>query len=182
MVVRSVLLFAVSAFINSSLAFAQDADVAEQLKRDVGEWTVVIKMFGDPDGAPVVSKGTETRFMLGDMWLISRFKGEFLGTSFEGLRQTGFDPEKRTYVASWVDSMSHYPTHSVGTWDKQAQTMTSMGTGKDPSGNVMKTKFVAKYHEDGSQTSTMYVIVNGQETKMMEFHYTKVEEKRDVGN
>ena len=81
------------------------------MKRDVGAWNVVIKMFGDPSGEPAVGKGTETNVMLGDLWLIGRFKGDIMGASFEGLRQTGFDPEKKKFVASWVDSKTPYPTH-----------------------------------------------------------------------
>src|SRR5262245_20612382 len=175
MIVRIIQSVALAAFLSASLASAQDIDAAKQMKRDVGAWNVVIKMFGGPSDAPSVSKGTETKFMLGDKWLISHFKGEIMGTSFEGLRQTGFDPEKKKFVASWVDSTSRYTTHAEGTWDEETQTMTSIGTGKGPSGNEMKTKIVVTYNEDGSHTSTM--MMHGQETKMMEFHYTRVADK-----
>src|SRR5262245_39078437 len=110
MIVRLTRAFAVAAFLSANLASAQDTDAAKQMKRDVGAWSVVINMFGDPSGAPAVSKGTESKFMLGDMWLISHFKGEVMGTTFEGLRRVGFDPEKKKFVASWVDSTSRYPT------------------------------------------------------------------------
>src|SRR5262245_59822539 len=124
MIVRLIQPLVVASFLSASVASAQDTDAAKQMKRDVGDWNIVIKMFGDPTGAPAVSKGTETKFMLGDMWLISHFKGEVMGTRFEGLRQNGFDPEKKKYVASWVDSTSRYPTHMEGTWDEENQTMT----------------------------------------------------------
>src|SRR5262245_32672369 len=170
---RIVQSFAVAALLSARPASAQDIDAAKQMKRDVGAWNVVIRMFGDPSRAPTVSKGTESKFMLGDTWLISHFKGEIMGTTFEGLRQTGFDPEKKKFVASWVDSTSRYPTHMEGTWDDNSQTMTLIGTGKGPSGNEMKTKMVVTYSNDGSHTSTMYGMTQGQEMKMMEFHYTR---------
>jgi hypothetical protein len=178
MIVRIIQSFAVAAFLSARLAFAQDIDAARQMKREVGDWNVVIKMFGDPSGAPAVSKGTETRFMLGDMWLISHFKGEIMGTRFEGLRQTAFDSEKNKFVASWVDSTSRFTTHAEGSWDEKTQSMTSIGTGKNPLGKEMKTKMVSAYDEDGSHTSTMYAMMHGQEMKMMEVHYTKVDGKR----
>src|SRR5262245_54003481 len=175
--VRIIQSFAVAALLSARLASAQDIDPAKQMKRDVGAWDVVIRMFGDPSRPPAVSKGTESKFMLGDTWLISHFKGEIMGTTFEGLRQTGFDPEKKEFVASWVDSTSRYPTHMEGTWDDEAQTMTLAGTGKGPSGNEMKTKMVVTYNKDGSHISTMYAIMHAQEMKMMEFHYTRVDGK-----
>jgi hypothetical protein len=182
MVVRIIPSFAVAAFLSASLTSAQDIDAAKQMKRDVGDWNVVIKMFRDPSGASVLSKGTETRFMLGDMWLISHFKGEIMGTRFEGLRQTGFDLEKKRFIASWVDSTSRFPTHTDGTWDEKTQTMSSIGTGRSPSGDEMKTKMVVSYNEDGSHTLTMYAIMRGEQMKMMEFHYTRVADKPGLRN
>src|SRR5262245_21037056 len=178
MIVRLIRPLAVAAFLSASLASAQDTDAAKQMKRDVGAWNVVIKMFGDPSGAPAVTKGTETRFMLGNTWLISHLKGEIMGATFEGLRQTGFDPEKKHFVASWVDSTSRYPTHMDGAWDQATQTMTLIGSGKGPSGNEMKTKMVVSYNQDGSHNSTLYAMMHGQEMKLMEFHYTSVDGKR----
>ena len=61
--------------------------------------------------------------------------------------------------------------------ERKDQTMTSIGTGKGPSGNEMKTKMVATYNKDGSRTFTMYANMNGKEMKMMEFHYTRVDDK-----
>ena len=177
MIVRILQSFAVAAILSVRLAYAQDVDAAKQMKRDVGAWNIVIKMFVDPSGKPAVGKGVETNFMLGDLWLIGRVKGDIMGGSFEGLRQTGFDPEKKKFVASWVDSKTPYSTHMEGDWDEKTQTMTLIGTDKGPSGNEVKTKMVVTYNKDGSRTFTMYAIMNGKEMKMMECHYTRVDDK-----
>jgi hypothetical protein len=177
MIVRIIQSLAVAALLTVNVAPAQTIDAAKQMKRDVGDWNLVIKMFGAPGAAPAISKGTETRFMLGDMWLIGHFKGQIMGASFAGLRQTGFDPQKNKFVASWVDSTSRYPTQMEGTWDAKTSTMTWIGTGKSPSGSEMRAKIVVAYNEDGSHISTMYAMRNGQEMKMMEFHYTKIDDQ-----
>src|SRR5262245_57850398 len=130
MIMRMMRFVVLAVLLHTNLAFAQDANAAKQMKRDVGTWNVVFKMFGYASGAPAVSKSTETNVMLGDMWLISQFKGEIMGMNFEGLRQTGFDPEKKTFVLSWVDSTSPYATRMEGSWNEKTQTMTSAGTGK----------------------------------------------------
>src|SRR5262245_26139343 len=177
MIMRMMRVFALAVLLHASLASAQDANASKQMKRDVGTWNVVIKMFGDPSGKPAVSKGTETNVMLGDMWLIGRFKGDIMGSNFEGLRQTGFDPEKKTFVVSWVDSTSPYATRMEGSWDEKTQTMTSTGTGKGKQSNEIKSTMVVTYNKDGSRTSTMYALINGKPVKMMEFHYTRAEDK-----
>jgi len=64
-----------------------------------------------------------------------------------------------------------------GDWDEKTQTMTLIGTDKGPSGNEVKTKMVVTYNKDGSRTFTMYAIMNGKEMKMMECHYTRVDDK-----
>src|SRR5215510_14784920 len=173
MMMRMMQFFALTVLLPASLASAQDANAVKQMKRDVGTWDVVMKMFGDPSGKPVVSKGTESNVMLGDMWLIGQFKGEIMGMNFEGLRQTGFDPEKKTFVLSWVDSTSPYATRMEGSWNEKTQTRNSAGTGNRKQGNEMKSTMVTTYNKDGSRTSTMYALINGKSVKMMEFHYTR---------
>ena len=74
--------FVLVAFLSASLASAQGVDAAKQMRCDVGTWNAVVKMFGDPNGEPTVSKGTEINFMLGDKWLISHFKGDIMGDDF----------------------------------------------------------------------------------------------------
>src|SRR5262245_35880632 len=102
MIIRMMHFFGLTVFLHASLASSQDVNAVKQFRRDVGTWNVVMKMFGDPSGEPAVSKGTETNVMLGDMWLIGQFKGQIMGLNFEGLRQTGFYPEKKKFVVSWV--------------------------------------------------------------------------------
>src|SRR5262245_32113964 len=177
MIMRMMQFFALAALLQASLASAQDANAVKQMKRDVGNWNVVVKMFGDPSSAPTISKATETNIMLGDTWLIGQFKGEIMGMNYEGLRQTGFDPEKKTFVASWVDSTSPYVTRMEGSWNETTQTMTLAGTGKSKQGSEMKSTMVVTYNKDGSRTSTMHALINGKSVKMMEFHYSRADDK-----
>ena len=151
-------------------------DEMKRLKADLGTWDAEVKMFDPASPEPQISKGTETNIMLGEMWVISHFKGSMMGMEFQGSSQTGYDPEKKKYIGAWVDSMSPYPMHMEGTWDEATKTMTSMGVGKDPTGKEMKSKMTLVYAQDGSRHFTMYGIMDGQEMKMMEIHYTKAKE------
>ena len=41
----------------------------------------------------------------GGFWLLLDYKGDFGGMKFEGKGATGYDPNKKKYVSTWVDSM-----------------------------------------------------------------------------
>ncbi len=157
---------------------AQGEDGLALLKRDVGTWNCEVKMFADPNAAPAVSKGVESNFMVGDHWLIGHFKGSIMGMDFQGASQTTYDAEKKKYVGTWVDSMSPFPMKTEGTWDEKSQTLTTIGTGKDPTGAEMKSKMVTVYNKDETRVFTMYQVMNGSEVKMLEIKYTKPSEKK----
>lgn len=149
----------------------------EHLKNDVGTWDAEIKLWGDPSAEPEVTKGTETNFMLGGMWLITHFKGDMMGMAFEGSSQVTFNPETKKYTGTWVDSMSPYAMDVEGTWDDATKTLTQTGKGKDMTGNEMSTKMTTVYNKDGTRTFTMFVnIPDAEPMKVMEIKYTKAKE------
>ncbi len=151
---------------------AQDPDAMKLFKADVGDWNCEIRMFEPGSDQPQVSKGTETNKMLGDMWLISHFKGEMMGMPFEGASFTGYNAETKKFHGTWIDSMSPFPMANEGNWDETTRTMTSTGTGKDPTGAEMKYK-MTMVHKDGARHFTMFMVDDEDETKMMEIHYTR---------
>jgi Protein of unknown function (DUF1579) len=154
---------------------AQDSEISPEMKLlagDVGDWDCEIRMFG-PDGSADTTKGTETNFMLGNMWIISHFKGEMMGMPFQGSSQTGFNPETKKYTGSWVDSMSPHAMTMEGEYDEATKTFTSHGVGKDPAGTEMKMKMTTRHNDDGTRLFTMYGEVEGQSMKMMEILYTR---------
>ena len=167
-------------FLALAAAFAQSAiaqDGLALLKRDTGTWDCEVKVFADPTAAPAVSKGVETNFMIGDHWLIGHFKGSIMGMDFQGASQTTYYEKAKKYVGNWVDSMSPFAMKTEGTWDEKTQTLTTIGTGKDPSGAEMKTKMTTVYNKE-ARIFTMYQNLGGQEVKMMEIKYTKQAETK----
>lgn len=169
----------VLAFVNllwvPCLAFAQSPDdPMGVLRRDVGVWDCEVKFYPDPNGQPVVSKAVESNHMVGDVWVVGDFRGEMAGTTFHGSSQMGYDPKKRKYVGSWIDSASPYPTQMEGTYDASMKILSIVGLGKDPNGMPMKMKLVVTYREDDSRSMTMYVGAGADEwLRMMEVDYRK---------
>ncbi len=148
------------------------------LAADAGTWDATVKTYyGGPDSEPQVSKGTEVNEVLpGGLWVLSRFEGSFGPAKFEGRGQFGYDPVKKKYVGTWLDSMS--PTLSVleGTYDPKTRTMSYVGEGYDPDHKARYTqRMVTTMKEDGTRIFTLYMKLEGApaEVKFMEIAYTK---------
>jgi hypothetical protein len=147
------------------------------LARDEGTWDATIKAFmSGPDAEPATSKGTEVNtVMSGGLWVLSRFEGDFGGMKFEGRGQFGYDPNKKKYIGTWIDSLS--PTLSVleGHYDPKTRTMTYVGEGTAPEGVKYTQKMVTTTKDDGSRVFTLSMKTDGSkdETKFMEITYQK---------
>ena len=144
-----------------SLALAQPAmpqpgPEHEMLKKDVGTWDATVEMFMDPGGAPGVSKGTETVSMLGGFWQVSEFKSEMMGQPFEGRGAMGYDPAKKKYVGTWVDSMTPGYYTTEGTYDPATKTLTATMEGPGPDGAIAKTKETTEWKDADTRVFTMY--------------------------
>ena len=143
----------------------------ELLKKYVGTWDAVISMAGQD------SKGTAVyKLGLGGLWLLTDFKADLGGMKFEGHGTSGYDPTKKKYVSTWIDSMSLGITLMQGTYDPKTKTMTFTYEESDPSsGKKMKSRDVSKITDDDNQSFEMYKSAEGKpEFKAMEIHYTRV--------
>jgi Protein of unknown function (DUF1579) len=148
------------------------------LAADVGTWDATIKTYmGGPNAEPSVSKGTEVNEVLpGGLWVLSKFEGDFGGMKFEGRGQFGFDPVKKKYVGTWLDSMSTVLSVLEGDYDAKTKTMTYVGDGYDPEHKAkFSQKMVTTMKDDGTRVFTLYMKFEGQpaEAKFMEITYTK---------
>jgi hypothetical protein len=127
----------------------------EMLKKDVGTWDATVEMFM-PGAPPSVSKGTEIVTMLGGFWQLSEFKSEMMGQPFEGRGTTGYDPAKKKYVGTWVDTMGPAYYTVEGTYDAATKTLTGLMEGPDPSGAVTKTKETTEWKDADNRVFTMF--------------------------
>jgi hypothetical protein len=122
------------------------------LKKDVGVWDATVEMTG-PDGQTTTSKGTETVSMLG-FWQVSQFKGQMMGQPFEGLSTTTYDPTKKKYVGTWIDSMT--PGYSTVEAEYDGKSMTGNMEGPDMSGKIVKMRETTEWKDDNTRVLTMY--------------------------
>src|SRR5688572_31315120 len=102
------------------------------LKQLVGEWDSECEMYMEEGKAPEKSKGTESGKMLGDFWAVMTNKGQFQGKEFVGVFTLGYDPDKKSFVGTWYDNMSHYLWQYTGKADSAGKTLTLESEGPCP--------------------------------------------------
>jgi hypothetical protein len=146
------------------------------LAADEGTWDATVKSFGaGPDAEPTVSKGTEVNTVLpGGLWVLSKFEGDFAGVKFEGRGQFGYDPLKKKYIGTWIDSLMPNLMVLEGTYDAKTRTMTFVGEGIEPNGKTPYTqKMVTTMKDDDTRHFTLYMKIDKDEVKLMEIEYKK---------
>jgi hypothetical protein len=140
----------------------------EIFKELVGTWEATVKfMGGESKGTMVYKMGP------GDLWLNSKFEGDFGGQKFEGRGIDGYDPNKKKYVSVWVDSMSSSLMVSEGTYDKDTKTMTMEGEGPGMDGKPTKIKSVIQVKDKDTMVLTMYTVKDGKDQEMMTISYKR---------
>lgn len=144
----------------------------EVLKSDLGTWDAEIKAWQGP-GEPTITKGSETNKMLGGFWKITEFKGNLFGFDFDGHGIYGYDPEKKKYIGTWIDSLGAPKMDVVGTYDAKTKTMKYAGMALAPDGTMQKHTMTNVDHPDGTRTMTMHVGEGDKAFKMLEIKYTK---------
>lgn len=146
----------------------------EVLKHFAGTWTVKGR-FHMPDGSTMEAEGTETASLLGEgLWLVFDHKSTMMGKPFQGHGVFGYDPEKKKYVGTWVDSMIDYLITYEGTGD--AKSITCLMEMKDcmNGGKRMTVRQVHEIKDADHHTMTMYMpSPDGKEVPGMVLEYSR---------
>jgi hypothetical protein len=125
------------------------------LGKDVGTWDATVEMFM-PGAPPSVSKGTEVVTMMGGFWQLTEFKSEMMGQPFEGRGAMSYDPAKKKFVGTWVDTLAPAYYTVEGIYDPAARTMTALMDGPDQTGGVSKTRETTEWKDANHRVFTMY--------------------------
>lgn len=139
-----------------------------RLHKFVGDWDVTVSIQG------AESKAAATYKMgMGGFFLFEDFKGEFAGMKFQGKGTTGYDPTKKHYVSTWVDSMTPSILLMHGHFSKDGKTYTETGEGPGMDGTPTKMKSVFQFEGKDRFTFTMYQSPGGKESEVMKLTYTR---------
>jgi hypothetical protein len=142
----------------------------EWLNQFVGEWKTEAECYMDPGKPPIKITGTETVRSLGGFWIVGEGKSEAMGMSFSNILTLGYDPAKKKYVGTWVDSMTGYLWKYEGTVDASGKTLTLNTEGPCPMtpGKISKFKEVTEFKgKDHRVFTSSRVEEDGKLTKMV---------------
>lgn len=115
------------------------------LRQFVGEWETQAEGSMGPDQPPMECQGSIASRMLGDRWLVNEMKGDILGTPLIGIQTIGYDPAKKKYVGTWVDSMTNHMWQYEGTVDATGKILTLEAEGPNFMAEGKMTKFRDSY-------------------------------------
>jgi hypothetical protein len=138
----------------------------KMLHRFVGDWDVTVNVGGNASKAAATYKMEP-----GGFWLFETFRGDFGGMKFTGHGTTGYDPLRKSYVATWVDSMSPSLLVMDGHMSKDGKTFTATGSGPGMDGKLTKMKTVYQFKGKNSFSFTLYTVADGKDTEMMAMTY-----------
>jgi hypothetical protein len=148
------------------------------LQKDLGVWDAVMKIWMQgPESDPITSQGVERNRPLGDFWVVSNYEGDLGGEKFAGHSQTGFDPVKKKFIGTWIDSMSPHLSQMEGTFDEATQELTMVMSMIDPATNQeTKAKTISKHIDKDTRQFTMFMEAPGVGdgwVKSMEISYKR---------
>ena len=82
----------------------------EWLNQFVGQWEVESECIMEAGKPPVKSQGSEKTISLGGFWVVSEFQSSMMGMKIDARMTVGYDPAKKKYVGTWVDSCTQRPS------------------------------------------------------------------------
>lgn len=161
---------------------AQEAPVAatplkehEWLQQFVGEWDFESEAIFAPGQPPVKCKGSEKVRMLGKLWIISELNGDI-----EAQMTVGYNPDKKKYVGTWIDSMFNHMWKYEGTVDTTGKILTLEAEGPNPEDPTKTTKFrdVTEFVDKDHRMLRSYLQGNdGQWVQFMTGHFHRKKAK-----
>lgn len=113
----------------------------EWLRQFTGVWSTHSKAEMGPGQPAMECSGSITSRMAGGFWVINEMKGDMAGTPMFGVQTIGYDPSRKKYVGTWIDSMSSYMWHYEGTTDKAGRVLTLEAEGPNFMAEGERTKF-----------------------------------------
>lgn len=111
------------------------------LRQFTGEWSTHSKAEMGPGQPAMECSGSITSRMVGGFWVINEMKGDMAGTPMFGVQTIGYDPSRKKYIGTWIDSMSSYMWRYEGTTDKSNKVLTLEAQGPNFMADGGLTKF-----------------------------------------
>jgi hypothetical protein len=140
-----------------------------------GTWKTKTRTWMEPGKPHMEFEGTsEQKMILDGHYLQQVFRGDMMGTVFNGIGITGYDNHKQRYVSTWIDSMSTGIFFFEGSAGPDGKTIVQTALQDDPVKGPVKWRSVTKIIDADSHIFEMFITdKSDKEQKMMEITYTR---------
>ena len=105
----------------------------ELLQKFVGEWESEGEAFMAPGQPPTKLKGVESSRLIGGFWFVAQIKSTVPDFPYEQILTIGYDPAKKKYIGTVIDSMTSHIWQFEGTFDATGNILTWETEGPVPS-------------------------------------------------
>ena len=144
-----------------------------QLNALIGDWEGVFRLWIEPGGPPMESRGTVSRmWVLGGRYIHEAVDAEAFGGggAFHGIGYIGFNNVDGRYETVWLDNQSTGVSIETGTYDPESKIMRTRGTHRDPAtGQVMSSRGRLDLSDPDRHSYTGYMTgADGKEVKSFE--------------
>ena len=105
----------------------------ELLQKFAGEWESEGEAFMAPGQPPTKLKGVESSRLIGGFWLVAQIKSTLSDFPYEQILTVGYDPGKKKYIGTVIDSMTSHIWQLEATFDGTGNILTWEMEGPVPS-------------------------------------------------
>lgn len=143
------------------------------LEKFVGKWQTDTEALMGPGAPPMHGKGTLESKKLGGFWLVNEVTCDMGGGKIQGLQTIGYDPSKKRYVGTWVDSATSLLWKYEGQVEKEGRKLILEATGPNFMAAGEETKFRDAYEFTSDKEMTMTSSMLGKDGKWTTFMTAK---------
>jgi hypothetical protein len=164
---------------------APPTDEHAWLQQLVGEWTAVAEANMGPGVAPMKVDCTESMRSIGGLWVVGEGSAIFSGVTVTSMLTIGYDPTKKTFVGSWVDSTQTHMWTYLGKLDETRTTLILEAEGPDfvdPTKTAHYRDIIELLGKDKRVLTSWVLDANGNWTSLMRAEYARKRKPDDSTN
>jgi hypothetical protein len=142
----------------------------EWLKQFVGEWEAETECVMEPGKLPMTGKATSSNKMFGGHWMIA--EGQMLANGVPAISSKmtlGYDPAKKKYVGTWVDTVQMNLWTYEGSVDAAGKVLTLAADGPSWTDPTKTAKYKDVFEFKGPDEKVLTSHVQGDDGKWTQF-------------
>lgn len=151
---------------------------SEWLKPFVGEWDVEMESVAFPGSPAMKCKGTFSARAIGNQWVVADSVANPAGIKVVAVLTVGYDPAKKKYVGSWVDSMQTNMWIYEGTVSEDGKTISLLADGPGFADPAKTAKYKDAWEFKSKDHIVLTASVQGDDGKWTSFMTSNYKRKK----